>query len=518
MLYFVIGALAAVVGAGAGWFIRQSVAKRDANSAESRAELALNQARANAQQLLKNAEDRAKRLELDGKERALHLMDDAKKENEEQRREVRAAQAKVDKLEAEYQNKLKETQTKQEQLLAKHSQADELKAKLDAGRAEQLAKLETIAALSQEEAREVLLKEVEADSQSAFENRLHKVERVHSDELDTKAKHVLAGVIARIASSHAVETTTSNVTLPSDDMKGRIIGKEGRNIKTVEQLTGCEVIVDDTPSTIIVSGFSPIRRQVAKLAIENLVKDGRIHPGRIEEAVEEAKKELAVDIKKAGEDALYELGIPLTAFDPKLIQILGRLKYRTSYGQNVLRHSIEVAHIAGMLAQELKADVTVCRRGGVMHDIGKAVDHDMQGAHPEIGYNILKKFGMSEEIAYMSLGHHEDKPLTLECVIVKTADAISGARPGARKDTYELYVQRLEELEKTASSFPGVDKVYAIQAGREVRVFVNPKEMDDFAAYRTAKEIASKIEAELKYPGEIKVTVIRETRVIEYAR
>ena len=507
----IIALVALLLGGGAGfaigWLIRQLLAQKRVNSAEARAE-----------QLVKDAEAKSQKMLLDGKEKALKLIEEAKRENEETRRELRTQQQKVERLDAEYHAKFKEVQNKQDQLVAKHTQIDELKDKLEKGRAEQLSKLESIAQLTQDEAREVLLKEVEVISTDAFLNRLHKLERQHTDELEQKAKHLLGGVLQRIASSHAVETTTTNVTLPNDEMKGRIIGKEGRNIKTVEQLTGCEIIVDDTPETITVSGFSPIRRQVAKLALENLIKDGRIHPGRIEEAIEEAKKELAVDIKKAGEDALYELGIPLTAMDPKLIQILGRLKYRTSYGQNVLRHSIEVAHIAGMLAQEMKADVTICKRGGVLHDIGKAVDHDMQGAHPEIGYNILKKFGMPEEICYQSLGHHEDKPKTLEAVIVKVADAISGARPGARKDTYEMYVQRLEELEKTASGFPGVDRVYAIQAGREVRVFVNPKELDDFAAYRLAKDIATKIESELKYPGEIKVTVIRETRVIEYAR
>jgi ribonuclease Y len=518
-MYIAIAVIAAAVFAfSAGWTIRRAIGRKLADSAEAKAEEVVRQAKATAQQTLNSAEDKAKRIELDGKERGLRLVEDGKRELEDQRRELRASQQRTERLDADYHAKLKETQVQQEKLQAKHEQVDALKGKLEQGRAEQTAKLESIAQMTQPEAQEVLLKEVEAVSGDAFMSRLHKLERQHTDELEEKAKHLLSDVVQRIASSHAVETTTTSVPLPSDELKGRIIGKEGRNIKTLEQLTGCEIIVDETPEAITVSGFSPIRRQVAKLALEGLIKDGRIHPGRIEEAVDEAKKTLAVDIKKAGEDALYELGIPLTSFDPKLIQILGRLKYRTSYGQNVLRHSIEVAHIAGLLAQELKADVGICKKGGVMHDIGKAVDHDVQGGHPEIGYNILKKFGLSEEIAYQSLGHHEDKPKTLEAVIVKTADAISGARPGARKDTYEMYVQRLEDLEKTASSFPGVDKCYAIQAGREVRVFVNPKELDDFAAYRLAKDVASKIESELKYPGEIKVTVIRETRVIEYAR
>jgi ribonuclease Y len=413
---------------------------------------------------------------------------------------------------------MSELQKRQDDLFKKTEKIESMKQDLSKAHENQVAKLEQIAGLSMDEAKTVVLKNAEEIMSDSFASRMHKLERTQNDELENKAHNMLSLVIARVASSHCVDTTTTSVQLPNDDMKGRIIGKEGRNIKAIENLTGTEIIVDDTPETITISGFSPIRRQVARLALEKLIEDGRIHPSKIEGAVESAKKSLAKDIKKAGEDALYELGIPLTALDPKLIQILGRLKYRTSYGQNVLRHSVEVAQIATLLAQELGADVTACKRGGLLHDIGKAVDHDVQGAHPEIGYNILKKFDMPEEICYQSLGHHEDNPKTLEAILVKSADAISGARPGARKATYENYIQRLEELEKTAAGFPGVEKAYAIQAGREVRVFVEPKEVDDFAAYRLAKDIAKKIESELTYPGEVKVNVIRETRVIEYAR
>jgi ribonuclease Y len=301
-------------------------------------------------------------------------------------------------------------------------------------------------------------------------------------------------------------------------MKGRVIGKEGRNIKAIEHLTGTEIIVDETPNMITVSCFSPIRRQVAKIALEDLIKDGRIHPARVEEAVKNAKINLAKEIRKAGEEALVQLGIPVSSIDPKLVQILGRLKYRTSYGQNALQHSIEVATLAGLIADELGADAFAAKKGGLFHDIGKAVDHDMQGAHPEIGYNILKKFGWEEELCYQSIAHHEDRPKTVESAIVKAADALSGARPGARKNTLEQYIQRLEALEKTASSFEGVEKAYAIQAGREVRVFVEPKAIDDLNAFRLAKDIATRIEQELSYPGEVKVTVVRETRAVEYAR
>ncbi|MFA5754182.1 MAG: ribonuclease Y, partial [Patescibacteria group bacterium] len=308
----------------------------------------------------------------------------------------------------------------------------------------------------------------------------------------------------------------TTVDLPNDEMKGRIIGREGRNIKAIENMTGVEIIVDDTPNAITVSGFSLIRRHIAKKTLDYLIKDGRIHPTKIEDAVENAKKDIALDIKKAGEEAMYEVGV--TGFDPKLVQIIGRLKYRTSYGQNALRHSIEVAHLSAMLAEELGADVTLAKKGGLLHDIGKAVDHEVQGNHTEIGRDIAKKFNLPAEIIAPIETHHEDHPATLVSVIVKVADAISSARPGARNDNYENYLQRLEELEKIALTFEGVEKVYAIQAGREVRVFVQPEQIDDLKSYNLARDIAKKIENELKYPGEIKVNVIRELRVIEYAR
>jgi len=508
ILYMIIGLL---LGGGAGvaigYLVRQQIAKKKVDSAE-----------ANAEKLLAEAEVKKQKVLLEARDKALKILDESKRDDENRRKELRIIQKKLETHEVDFQTRLKELGKKQETMLEKAAKIEEVKTEIDRIKEDQVKKLEAVAALSKDEAKSILMKEIEELVQEEYMSRLRKLERASSDELEAKSRNILGVVIQRCAATHAVETTTTTVHLPNDEMKGRIIGKEGRNIKAIEQLTGTEIIVDDTPGAITVSGFSSIRRQVAKIALEKLIQDGRIQPAKIEEAVENAKKELAVDIKKAGEDALYELGIPLTAFEPKLIQILGRLKYRTSYGQNQLRHSIEVAILAGMLAQELGADVTICKRGGLLHDIGKAVDHDVQGAHPEIGYNIMKKFGLSEEIAYQSLGHHEDKPKTLEAILVKAADSISGARPGARKESYELYIQRLEELEKTAMSFPGVEKVYAIQAGREVRVFVEPKAIDDFGALRLAKDIAQKIESELKYPGEIKVNVIRETRVIEYAR
>jgi ribonuclease Y len=347
-------------------------------------------------------------------------------------------------------------------------------------------------------------------------SRIKKLENEEVEAVENKARDIMASTMQRLVSNYTTEITTTTVDLPNDEMKGRIIGREGRNIKVIEQLTGTEIIVDDTPNVITISGFSPIRRHIAKKTLDRLILDGRVHPTKIEGAIEEAKKELALDIKKAGEEALYEIGV--AGLDPKLVQIIGRLKYRTSYGQNALRHSLEVAHLSALLAEELGADVTIAKKSGLLHDIGKAVDHEVQGTHPEIGRDIAKKFNLPQEIIDPIETHHDDRPRGLTAVIVKVADAISAARPGARHDTYERYLQRLEELEKIANSFTGVEKSYAIQAGREVRVFVMPEEIDDLNAHNMAREIAKKIEAELKYPGEIKVNVIREMRVTEYAR
>ncbi len=488
-----------------GYYFRKLFAVREVNSAEQRAE-----------DTLKKAKEKQTEILLEARDKALKVIDEAKREAEERRQEVKALQARVEKREAIFDQKLLDLENKQQELYQKAEKLDKLKQEIAKVKEDQLAKLETIARLSQEEAKEVLIRNTEEKIKTELTERILKLEDQSSEELEARARDLLSSVIERCASSHAVETTTTAVTLPNDEMKGRIIGREGRNIKTIEQLTGVEIVVDETPETILISGFSPIRRQLAKIALDKLISDGRIHPGRIEEAVDQAKKELASDIKKAGENAVREAAI--AGLDPRLVQILGRLKYRTSYGQNQLIHAIEVTHLAAMLAEELGADVNVVKKGALFHDIGKAVDHEVQGGHPEIGYDILKKFGMPEEVAYCALGHHEDMPKTLACLIVKVADAISGARVGARKDTYENYLQRLTELEELATSFAGVEKTYAIQAGREIRVFVEPEQIDDWQAVKMAREIADKIQSDLKYPGEIKVTVIREKRVIEYAR
>ncbi|MFA4954835.1 MAG: ribonuclease Y [Patescibacteria group bacterium] len=511
MLYAVLGIIA---GAIVGYFAADYVATEKARKIKQR----VADAEAEAKALVTQAQAKEQDILVKAKDKAIKILEEARLEQKKGEDELKSQKAELVKRESEFASKLLALDDERKSLESAKAKVSETQKQIEEMKQLETQKLEEVSGLTREQAQERILKLVEEQAQEALLSRMRKLDEMDSEEIERKAKNVIGVAIQRLASSTVTETTTSWVELPSDDMKGRIIGKEGRNIKTLEHLTGCELIVDDTPGLITVSGFSPIRRQVAKRALDKLVTDGRIHPGRIEEAVDEAKRELAIDIKKAGEDALYQMGISLAGIDPKLVQILGRLKYRTSYGQNALQHSIEVGQLAALMAEELKANVAICKKGGLFHDIGKAVDHDLQGGHPELGYQIMKKFGFPEEICYQSIGHHEDKPKTLEAVIVKAADAISGARPGARKDSFEQYVKRLEELEAVASGFEGVEKVYAIQAGREIRVFVNPTMMDDFAAAQLARNVANKIEAELKYPGEIRVTLIRETRVIEYAR
>lgn len=505
LLYIIGGTALALVGFFAGYFIHKARQQAKIANAESNAEKILTEAKAKQTEIL-----------LQAQEKALSTIKDAKIEEEKRRQDINSLQDRLEKRETAFSQKLLELQEKQQSLYDKVNKVEEVKEKIKQIKEEQLAKLEKIASLSRDEAKEVIFKNVEDQVKDDLMSRIGKLEREATDVIDMKACDLMASAMQRLVSSYTPEITTTTVSLPNDEMKGRIIGREGRNIKVIEQLTGTEIIIDDMPNVITVSGFSPIRRHIAKRAIDRLILDGRIHPTKIEDAVEEAKKELAIDIKKAGEEALYEIGI--AGFDPKFIQIIGRLKYRTSYGQNALQHSIEVAHLSALLAAELGADVTIAKKGGLLHDIGKAVDHEVQGTHPEIGKQLAQKFGIPQEIIDPIETHHDDKPRGLISVIVKVADAISSARPGARHDTFERYIQRLEELEKIATSFEGVEKAYAIQAGREVRVFVTPEKLDDLGAHNLARDVAKKIEAELKYPGEIKVNVIREMRVTEYAR
>lgn len=507
VISIIIGVVSLALGGTLGYFGRAKLIQGKMSNAEERVEKMLAEAKTKEQAVL-----------LEAKDKALQIIETAKTEEANRRKEISDAQKRVEERENRFDQKLADLERKNEAIEVKRKGLEDEMLKLQLLEEEAKGALEKVAGLSKDEAKNMLLKKIEEEEQDALMSRLHKMEEQGEEEIERRAQKVLALAVERFAGSHVVDATTTAVELASEDMKGRIIGKEGRNIKAMERLTGCEFIIDDTPGVVIISGFSPVRRQVAKRALEMLMKDGRIQPARIEEAINEAKVDLAKEMKKAGEDALYELGIPVSSIDPKLIAILGRLKYRTSYGQNVLQHSIEVARISGMIAEELGMDTFNVKKGGLFHDIGKAVDHDMQGAHPQIGYNIMKKFGWPEDLCYQSIAHHEDKPRTIEGVIVKAADAISGARPGARRNSVEDYLQRLQALEDTAMEFSGVEKAYAIQAGREVRVFVKPQEVDDYAAYQLANSIAKKIENDLTYPGEVRVTVIRETRVVEHAR
>jgi len=488
-----------------GYYLRKVYGAKQKDSAEAK-----------IKESLDAAKSKQKELELNAKNKAIAIIDDAKKEEVSRRHELTTAQKRLEQREEKFDKKILELEDKQQKLFDKANSIEQIKKQIGKIKNQQIEKLESVAGLKKEDALNVLLELIEKKNKETVVSRIRKMENESSEELEKKAKDILAVVVQRTAISHASESTTTVVSLPTDEMKGRIIGREGRNIKTIEQLTGVEIIVDDTPGAIIVSGFSPIRRHLAKKTLEKLIQDGRIHPTKIEGAIEESKKELSLEIRKAGEEALFEVGV--TGLDPKLVQIIGRLKYRTSYGQNALRHSIEVCFLSALLAEQLGGDVAVAKKAGILHDIGKAVDHEIQGTHPEIGRDIAKKFNLPDEIIQPILTHHDDKPPTLESVIVKVADAISGARPGARKDTYEKYLQRLSELEDVANSFEGVEKSYAIQAGREVRVFVRSEQVDDLGAQKMAESIAKKVEEELKYPGEIKVNVIRETRVTEYAR
>lgn len=504
-LSIVIGVCALVLGVLAGYAIRKTIGASRINSAEQRAEAILSEAKQKESDVI-----------LKARESAGKIIDEAKKDEESRRRELKEHQQRLEKREALFDTKLIELQEKHQKLQDKATQIDQIKAEITHIKDEQATRLETISGMTREDAKNILLERVEQDAKEDILARAKKIEEAGADDIALRARSMIADAMSRCAASVISENTTTHIALASDEMKGRIIGKEGRNIRTIESLTGVDILIDDTPQTITLSGFSLIRRMVAKLAIEKLLKDGRIHPGRIEEYVDQAKQELGAEIKKAGEDAIFALGV--TGLDPRLVQVLGRLKFRTSFGQNALLHSMEVAYLASFLAAELGADVAVCKKGGLLHDIGKAVDHEVQGGHPQIGYDILKKFNLPEEIAYQCIAHHEDAPHTLEGIVVKIADAISASRPGARSDTAERYLQRITDLENLVLEFDGVEKAYAIQAGREIRVFVSPDKMDDMTAYNTAKTIARKIEQDLQYPGELKVTLIREKRIIEYAR
>ena len=469
-----------------------------------------------------------KQMLVGAKEEAQRITDEAKKKVEEAESDIRMTERRKNEDFKRTEDRL----IKKEELLdARQTEIDKeseiqkgkieeikkIKERADALLTERVSTLEKVAGLSRDDAKGELVREIERENEEDFMIRMQKLEQNSEERLGRRAREILATSIQRLASSTAAEIMTTNVAIPSDDIKGKIIGKEGRNIRAFERAAGVELIVDETPGTIIISAFDPVRRQIARVALENLILDGRIQPAKIEEIVAKAKDEINKIIKEKGEQAVYECGI--FNFDPRIIAILGRLYFRTSYGQNVLQHSVEMTHIAGMIAEELGADVAIAKQGALVHDIGKALDHEVQGTHIEIGMRILQKFGADPRVITAMKSHHDDCPHeSIEAVIVQTADNISGGRPGARRDSVENYLKRLQEMEALVNAFPNIEKSYALSAGREIRIFVTPEKVSDVEAKEMARDIAKKIEAELKYPGEIKVTMIRETRITEYAR
>ena len=461
---------------------------------------------------------------LEAKEQVLQLKNELEKENREKKAELQKQEQRLvqkeDILDKKEEALLKQTNTLEQQkkeLAKEDAEIKRTQEKVNHQHQLMIEELEKVAQLTKEEAKKLLTDEILDETRREVALQVRNMEQTAKEEADSEAKKIISLAIQRCAADQASEITVSVVPLPSDDMKARLIGREGRNIRAIENATGIELIIDDTPEVVIVSGFDPVRREVARLSLEKLVSDGRIHPARIEETVEKVKKELDAEIKQAGESAMFEVGI--FGLHPELIKLLGRLKYRTSYGQNVYKHSIEVAQLAGLMAQELGLDVNLAKRAGLLHDIGKAVDHEQEGTHIQLGADIAKKYRESNNVINAIAAHHGDvEPKTVEAVLVAAADAISGARPGARRETGTNYVKRLEKLEELASGFSGVDKSYAIQAGREVRVIVKPEQIDDAQAIFLAKDIAKKIEKELEYPGQIKVNVIREFRASEYAK
>lgn len=504
IVLLLLGAL--VSGIAAGYYLRRVVALGQRRSIEIDIKQMLVAAKEEAQKITEEANRKAEDKEREVRENE-RAKTSANKKTEERL-------IKKEELLDERQREIdKETEVQK----VKIEEIKRIKERADTLLAERTVALQKTAGFTREEARAELVREIEKESEEDLMIRMQKLEQDSQERLDRRAKDILATTIQRLASSTASEIMTTNVAIPSDDIKGKIIGKEGRNIRAFERAAGVELIVDETPGAIVISAFDPVRRQIARVALENLILDGRIQPAKIEEMVEKAKEDINKIIKEKGEQAVYECGI--FNFDPRVIAILGRLYFRTSYGQNVLQHSIEMTHIAGMLAEELGADVQIAKQGALVHDIGKALDHEVQGTHIEIGMRILQKFGADPRVITAMKSHHDDYPHeSIEAVIVQTADNISGGRPGARRDSVENYLKRLAELEALVNAFPSIEKSYALSAGREIRIFVTPEKISDVEAKEMAREIAKKIESELKYPGEIKVTMIRETRVIEYAR
>lgn len=506
ILSIAVAIVALIVGGVVGYYIRQSIARKRAGTIEAELQKKITQTRQIAEEIMSKAKEKVEEIE---KKTSVDL--------EERRQVVIKAENRLFKKEEEIELKDKQTTEKEKEVVEKLEKIKQIREQLDQLRTESIEKLEKIAGLNKEQAKVELLEKTEKEYEVEVLERIRKLELRGVEQYEKKAKEIIATAVQSYALPQTQEITTSSVVLPSEEIKGRIIGKEGRNIRAFEKAAGVELIVDETPGLVIISSFNPVRREVAKIALEKLLRDGRIQPARVETEIEKATEEVNKKIREAGEAAVYETGV--LDLPEKLVQVLGRLQYRTSYGQNVLNHSIEVAHLAAALASEIGLNVALCKKAGLLHDIGKALDYKIEGSHTDIGAKILEKFNIDPAIISAMKSHHEEYPYeSSEAVIVQTADQISGARPGARKDTLENYLKRLEDLEDIANSFVGVEKSFAIQGGRELRVFVKPKDVDDLTAHKLAREIAQKIQQELKYPGEIKVMVIRESRVTEYAK
>ena len=515
--YVLVAVIAIAVGVFAGMVLRKKVAEGKIGSAEEEAKRIVVDAEKQAEAKKKEAEARKKEALIEAKEEILKQRNEAERELKERRAEHSKIENRLAQKEANLDKKSEALEKKNEQLDKKLKDADVVRAQVDETLDKQLKVLEELSGLSVNEAKEQLIEKIESQVKHELAQRLDELEQQFKEDSEEKARNILSLAIQRCAADHVAEATISVVALPNEEMKGRIIGREGRNIQKIETLTGVELIIDYTPEAITISVFDPVRREVARVALEKLISDGRIHPTRIEEMVEKAQKEVDASVKQAGERATFEVGIHGIHSD--LVKLLGRLRYRSSYGQNVLKHSIEVAFLAGIMAEELGVDANAARRAGLLHDIGKAFPHDVEGSHVEIGVNTAKKYKESKEVVHAIEAHHNDvEPRTILAILVQAADAISAARPGARREDMENYIKRLQKLEEIATSFEGVDKAYAIQAGREVRVMVKPEQVNDDGMKLIAREMAAKIQAEMKYPGQIKVHLIRESRVADFAK